>query len=67
MQKIKILAAKIMLVASITTVTYIQSPIAISAGIPVLDGTNLSQNIMSAMEAVAQTAKQIEQYQTQLQ
>ncbi|MCG9940545.1 P-type conjugative transfer protein TrbJ [Providencia rettgeri] len=67
MQKIKILAAKIMLVASITTVTYIQSPIAMSAGIPVLDGTNLSQNIMSAMEAVAQTAKQIEQYQTQLQ
>ena len=37
------------------------------AGIPVIDGTNLTQNIMSAMEAIAQTAKQIEQYQTQLQ
>lgn len=37
------------------------------AGIPVADGTNLVQNIMSAMEAVTQTAKQIQQYQTQLQ
>ncbi|MGO3215497.1 MAG: P-type conjugative transfer protein TrbJ [Halomonas sp.] len=37
------------------------------AGIPVVDGTNLMQNTMSAIEAVAQTLKQIEQYQTQLQ
>lgn len=37
------------------------------AGIPVIDGTNLSQNIMTAMESVAQTLKQIEQYSTQLQ
>lgn len=37
------------------------------AGIPVVDGTNLTQNIMSATEAVAQTLKQIQQYQTQLQ
>ncbi|ABM18804.1 P-type conjugative transfer protein TrbJ [Marinobacter nauticus] len=39
----------------------------VQAGIPVIDGTNLTQNIMSALEAVAQTAKQIQQYQTQLQ
>ena len=32
-----------------------------NAGIPVIDGTNLTQNVMSAMEAVAQTLKQIEQ------
>ena len=36
------------------------------AGIPVLDGANLVQNIMSAVEAVAQTTKQVEQYKTQL-
>ncbi len=36
------------------------------AGIPVVDGTNLSQNILTALESVAQTAKQIEEYQTQL-
>ena len=37
------------------------------AGIPVIDGTNLVQNIMTAIEEVAQTLKQIEQHQTQLQ
>lgn len=39
----------------------------VQAGIPVIDGTNLSQNIMTALESVAQTLKQIEQYSTQLQ
>lgn len=38
-----------------------------NAGIPVIDGSNLSQNVMSAVEAVAQTLKQVEQYGTQLQ
>lgn len=38
-----------------------------AAGIPVIDGTNLSQNVMTAIESVAQTLKQIEQYRTQLQ
>ncbi|NMG56817.1 P-type conjugative transfer protein TrbJ [Aromatoleum aromaticum] len=37
------------------------------AGIPVIDGANLSQNIMTAIESVAQTLKQIEEYRTQLQ
>lgn len=64
--KERILAAKIsmaVLAAAIATMT----PLSTHAGIPVLDGTNLSQNILSTLEAVAQTAKQIEQYQTQLQ
>jgi P-type conjugative transfer protein TrbJ len=39
----------------------------VHAGIPVIDGTNLTQNIMTAIESVAQTLKQIEQYRTQLQ
>ena len=32
-----------------------------------IDSTNLSQNVMTAIESVAQTLKQIEQYRTQLQ
>jgi len=44
-----------------------RSSVVLAAGIPVLDLTNLSQNIMTAMESVAQTLKQIEQYKTQLQ
>jgi len=63
MKRVRFLAAKTALAAvlagSIVTPT--------QAGIPVIDGGNLVQNVMSAMEAVAQTAKQIEQYQTQLQ
>lgn len=37
------------------------------AGVPVIDAGNLTQNIMTAMESVAQTAKQVQQYSTQLQ
>ena len=36
------------------------------AGIPVIDGTNLSQNVLSATEEVAQTLKQVQEYATQL-
>ena len=36
------------------------------AGIPVIDAGNLTQNLMTAIEEVAQTLKQIEQYKTQL-
>jgi P-type conjugative transfer protein TrbJ len=39
----------------------------IHAGIPVFDGVNISQSIMTAMENIAQTAKQIEQYEKQVQ
>ena len=37
------------------------------AGIPVIDVSNLSQNLITATQQVAATAKQIQQYQTQLQ
>jgi P-type conjugative transfer protein TrbJ len=37
------------------------------AGIPVADGINFQQNLMTAIESVSQTLKQIEQYRTQLQ
>lgn len=60
----KILAAKIRLLA-LGGVIANASPV--WSGIPVADGVNLQQNIISAMEAVTQTAKQIQQYQSQLQ
>lgn len=62
-KKKRFLAAKIALVVAMTATTL--QPV--QAGIPVIDGANLTQSIMSALEAVAQTAKQIQQYQTQLQ
>ncbi|AZK89874.1 P-type conjugative transfer protein TrbJ [Xanthomonas oryzae] len=37
------------------------------AGIPVIDGSNLTQNIVTAFQQVAAVQKQIQQYQTQLQ
>ena len=57
-------AAKAVVVATATLLSISQP---VNAGIPVIDGTNLAQNIMTALESVAQTLKQIEQYQTQLQ
>jgi P-type conjugative transfer protein TrbJ len=42
-------------------------PRASAGGIPVIDASNLTQNILTAIESVAQTLKQIEQYKTQLQ
>ena len=62
--KQKFLAAKLALVVAVSS-TLMVTPV--EAGIPVIDGTNLSQNIMTAIESVAQTLKQIEQYSTQLQ
>jgi P-type conjugative transfer protein TrbJ len=41
--------------------------VSVNAGIPVIDGTNLTQNMMIAIEEVAQTIKQAEEYSTQLQ
>ena len=64
MKHVRLLAAKTAL-AAVLAGSIITIPA--QAGIPVIDGGNLVQNVMSAMEAVAQTAKQIEQYQTQLQ
>ena len=39
----------------------------IAGGIPVVDGMNLQQNVVSAVEGVNQTLKMIQQYQLQLQ
>jgi P-type conjugative transfer protein TrbJ len=64
MLKRNILAAKIPMLA-ISLALNISNPVC--AGIPVADGMNLSQNMMAAMESVAQTLKQIQEYQTQLQ
>jgi P-type conjugative transfer protein TrbJ len=56
------------LVANVAFMTAIAAvPNAMSAGIPVFDGANMSQTTISAIEAVAHTLKQIQQYQTQLQ
>jgi len=63
MKKVKKnLAAKILLAIALSGTTVQPT----YAGIPVIDATNLTQGILSALEAVAQTAKQIQQYQTQL-
>jgi P-type conjugative transfer protein TrbJ len=64
MKHVRLLAAKTAL-AAVLAGSIIITPA--HAGIPVIDGTNLAQNIMTAIESVAQTLKQIEQYQTQLQ
>ena len=60
----KVLAAKVALVFALTA-PGVMTPA--QAGIPVIDGANLTQTVMSAVENVAQTLKQIEQYRTQLQ
>ncbi|MCK0505354.1 P-type conjugative transfer protein TrbJ [Aromatoleum anaerobium] len=60
--KMKFLAAKAALVVALSA-----GPLTAHAGIPVIDGANLSQTITTAIESVAQTLKQIEQYSTQLQ
>lgn len=61
----KVLAAKVAFVLAVTSVSGVMTPA--YAGIPVIDGANLSQNLMTALESVAMTLKQIEQYKTQLQ
>lgn len=59
-----ILAAKKSLAAS-----FLASIMALpaTAGIPVIDGTNVVQTTISAVNNVQAVAKQIQQYQTQLQ
>lgn len=60
--KIKYMAGNVVL-----TIAIVLFSMSVNAGVPVIDGTNLSQNILSAVEDVAQTIKQVEQYGTQLQ
>lgn len=61
----KFLAAKLAAILAAASITGAVAPA--YAGIPVIDGSNLSQNIITAVENVAHTLKQIQQYQTQLQ
>ncbi|MDD3576068.1 MAG: P-type conjugative transfer protein TrbJ [Halothiobacillus sp.] len=61
------LAAKSAAFAVALTLSVGVTSIPAQAGIPVIDATNLTQNIMTALEEVAQTAKQIQEYETQLQ
>nr|WP_254865038.1 P-type conjugative transfer protein TrbJ [Serratia marcescens] len=64
MAKPQNLAAKIALSIAVTLGVASMSA---QAGIPVIDGTNIVQTTISAMEQVAAVQKQIEQYATQLQ
>ncbi|EAA5431895.1 conjugal transfer protein TrbJ, partial [Salmonella enterica subsp. enterica serovar Falkensee] len=59
-----VLAAKKALVVSFV-VSIMALPA--TAGIPVIDGTNVVQTTISAVNNVQSVAKQIQQYQTQLQ
>lgn len=60
----KSLAAKLTLVAMLAGFPGAVSPA--YAGIPVIDGSNLSQNVVTALQSVAMALKQIQQYETQL-
>lgn len=53
--------------SSALAVAIVLSSVPALAGIPVIDGSNLSQNIVTALETVAQYEQQIQQYTTQLQ
>lgn len=64
--KRKFLALKIAAVFVASSFSGVVAP-AYSFGLPVIDASNLSQNVVTAMENVAHTLKQIQQYQTQLQ
>lgn len=62
--------ARKILAAKIAMLLFLASPgvmITAGAAVPVIDSSNLSQNVVTAIENVAHTLKQIEQYRTQLQ
>jgi len=61
--KQKFLALKMALVVALT-VEFLSVPV--QATLPVIDAGNLAQNVMTAMESVNHTRKQVEQYRTQL-
>jgi P-type conjugative transfer protein TrbJ len=63
---VKRLAAELALVLTFVATPHLTTP-ARATGLPVIDGANLSQNMVTAIENVAHTMKQIEQYRTQLQ
>ena len=55
------------LAAEVTVILAVSVATPAFAALPVFDGSNLSQNIVTAIENVAHTMKQVQQYQTQLQ
>ena len=61
----RVLTARAVLVLTLSGMS--ASVPAIAGGLPVVDGMNLQQNVVSAVEGVNQTMKQIQQYQLQLQ
>lgn len=63
-RKFLVKSAGVMLLASTLSVSVTPAH---AYGLPVIDASNLSQNIVTAAENVAHTLKQIQQYQTQLQ
>jgi P-type conjugative transfer protein TrbJ len=62
LKKLKLSVTKVVIAILVSITT----PTPSFAGIPVIDGTNLSQNVLSATEEIAQTLKQVQQYSTQL-
>lgn len=63
-QPYSVLAARVALVLYLSGLAA-SAPV-IAGGIPVVDGMNLQQNVVSAVEGVEQTLKMIQQYQLQL-
>lgn len=62
----KFLAANAAVILVVSSSPGVITP-AYAFGLPVIDASNLSQNIVTATENVAHTLKQIQQYKTQLQ
>ncbi|HRO20517.1 MAG TPA: conjugal transfer protein TrbJ, partial [Alcaligenes phenolicus] len=55
MKRIRFLAAKSALAVALATGFITTTITPVQAGIPVIDGGNLVQNVMTAIESVAQT------------
>lgn len=61
----RFLAAKVAVVIAVGSAAFVTAPV--DAGVPVIDGANVSQSTISAIQNVAAVMQQIQQYQTQLQ
>jgi P-type conjugative transfer protein TrbJ len=60
------LAANVAAPLAAASIAFMVMP-AQAVGLPVIDSSNLTQNIVTAMENVSQSLRQVQQYQTQLQ
>jgi P-type conjugative transfer protein TrbJ len=58
---------KKLLISLAVTAAVALSPLPAIAGIPVIDGANMSQNTITAIEQVAAYGQQVQQFETQLQ